>query len=459
MKVEVKDVENSQKELTVEVPAEKYNERFEAEVKKLAPTVKIPGFRKGKAPKNIIIREHNHKLRVNALENLINDSVYEAITSEGINPLNTPVIKDVNFEENEPIKFKVYVDVFPEVNIENYKGYSFEKEIAEVRENDVEKVLEDLREKNSSFEPVEDKAVEKDDMVVIDFVGTIDGEKFEGGSANDYSIVVGSNTFLEDFEDGLIGMKPGETKNIKVTFPENYAKDLAGKEANFEVTLKEVKQKDVPELNDDFAKDIDENCETLDDLKKLVREDLEKEAAQMAKDRLYDKIIEKLIEENPFEVPETIVDEQAGRLADQTLQQYMYMYGVNPEQLGLNKDNIKDEFKARAATQVKSAIILNKLAEMHSIEVSEEEMENKIKELAEEMKKDVEEYKKEIEQQGGKESLKNNIMTDKIFDFLGEHNEIAEKYVDPDELAEKQKAEEAAEQEEPEENKEKSGEE
>jgi len=457
MKVEVKDVENSQKELTVEVPAEKYNEKFEAEVKKLAPTVKIPGFREGKAPKNVIIREHNHKLKANALEQLVNDSVYEAITSEGINPLSTPVVKDVNFEENEPIKFKVYVDVFPEVNVENYKGYSFEKEIAEVREKDVENVLEDLREKNSSFEPVDDKAVEKDDMVVIDFVGTIDGEKFEGGSANDYSIVVGSGTFLEDFEEGLVGMKPGETKNIEVTFPENYAKDLAGKDANFEVTVKEVKQKDVPELNDDFAKDVDENCETLDDLKKLVREDLEKEAKQMAKDRMYDKIIEKLIEENPFEVPDTIVDEQAGRLADQTLQQYMYMYGVNPEQLGLNKDNIKGEFKGRAATQVKSAIILNKLAELNNIEVSEEEIESKIEELAEEMKKDVEEYKKEIEQQGGKESLSNNIMTDKIFGFLGEHNEITEKYVDPDELAEKQKAEETAEQEE--ENKEKSGEE
>jgi trigger factor len=288
--------------------------------------------------------------------------------------------------------------------------------------------------------------VEKDDMVVIDFKGTVDGEPFEGGSANDYSIVVGSNTFLAEFEDGLVGMKSGDTKNIEVQFPDNYVPELAGKKANFEVTVKEVKQKVVPELNDEFAKDVDENCETLEDLRKVIKDDLEEEAEQIAKEQLYDKIIEKLVEENPFDVPETIVSEQAGRLADQAFQQYRYMYGVNPEQIGLNKEQMKEEFKERAELQVKSAIILNKLAEIEEISVSDEEIEEKIKELAGKLKKDVEEYKKELEQQGGKEGLRNNILTDKIFDFLGEHNEITVKEVDPDEIAakEQENAQEAA---------------
>ncbi len=439
MKVEVRDVEKSQKELNVEVPIEKFNEIYDEELKKLVPTVKIPGFRKGKAPKSIVEREYSHKVRVDALEKVINKSVFEAITSEGIAPLNTPNVTDVNFEEDKPISFKVFVDVFPEVNIEKYKGYTFEKEKHIIKEKDVDDALEKLLENNTSFEPAEDKSVEKGDMVVIDFKGTIDGEPFEGGSASDYSIVVGSNTFLTEFEDGLVGMKSGDTKNIEVQFPDNYSSDLAGKMANFEVTVKEVKQKVVPELNDEFAKDVDENCETLDDLRKIIKEDLEKEVEQIAKEQLYDKIIGKLIEENPFDVPETIIDEQAGRLADQAFQQYMHMYGVNPEQLGLTKGQMKEDFRERAELQVKSAIILNKLAEIGEISVSDEDLEEKIKEIAGILKKDVEEYKKELERQGGKEGLRNNILTDKIFDFLSEHNEIIVKEIDPDEVAAKEK--------------------
>lgn len=438
MKVEVKDAEKSQKELNVEVPIEKFNEIYDEELKKLVPTVKIPGFRKGKAPKSIVEREYSHKVRVDALEKVINKSVYEAITSEGIIPLNTPNVTDVNFEEDKPISFKVFVDVFPEVNVEKYKGYTFEKEKHIIKEKDVDDALDKLIENNTSFEPAEDKSVEKGDMVVIDFNGTIDGEPFEGGSASDYSIVVGSNTFLVEFEDGLVGMKAGDTKNIEVRFPDNYSSDLAGKMANFAVTVKEVKQKIVPELNDEFAKDVDDNCETLDDLRKIIKEDLEKEVEQIAKEQLYDKIIEKLIEENPFDVPETIIGEQAGRLADQAFQQYMHMYGVNPEQLGLTKEQMKEDFRERAELQVKSAIVLNKLAEIGEISVSDEELEEKIKEIAGKLKRDVEEYKKDLGRQGGKEGLRNNILTDKIFDFLSEHNEIIVKEIDPDEVAAKE---------------------
>ncbi|KAA0258635.1 trigger factor [Deferribacter autotrophicus] len=434
MKVEVKNAEKSQKELSIEIPVEKYNEAFEAEYRKIAPTVNIPGFRKGKAPKSVVLKQFKHRISVNALEKVINESIVQALSEHKINPLNSPDVRDVNFEEGEPITFKVYVDVFPEYDVEKYEGYEFVKEKDEVADEDVDKVLEKLRMQNISYEPADDAEVQDGDMVVIDFEGFIDGEPFDGGSAKDYSFVVGSKTLLEEFEKGIIGHKKGDEFEVEVTFPEDYfEKSLAGKKAVFKISVKEVKRKVEPELNDDFAKDVDEECETLEDLKAKVRKDLEEETEQIAKENLYDKIIEKLIEENPFDVPDTLVRDQAERLATQTLQQYQYMYGVNPDQLGLNKDKLIEEYWNLAEKQIKSALILNKIAEKEKIEVTDEEVDKKIEELANKLKRNVDEYKKELERFGGINNLKNNILTDKIFEFLFSKNKIEEKIITKEE--------------------------
>jgi len=432
MKVTVNNAEKSQKELSVEIPYEKYEEAFEAEYNKIKPNVKIPGFRQGKAPKEIVIKEYKHKISVNALEKLVNNSVYESITQNNITPLNTPNVKDVKFEEGEPITFKVYVDVYPEVNVEKYKGFEFIKEVEEVKQEDVDRAIEQIREKNTSFEPAEDGyAVAEGDMAIIDFVGKVDGVEFPGGSATDQSIVVGSNTFLKDFEDGVLGMKKGETKSVEVKFPDNYhEKSLAGKVAVFDITVKEVKRKSVPELNDDFAKDVDEDCETLEDLRKKVEEDLKYEVDMIAKEKLYDEILKKLTDENPFEIPQTMIDDQALRLADQTLQQYQYMYGVSPEVLGLNRDHVAETMKERAEFQIKGALILNKIAELESIKVEESDVDEKIKEVAAKMKRDFEEYKKELTDRKVIGNIENNVLTEKIFDFLQKENKVEEKIVD-----------------------------
>lgn len=448
MKVTVNDAEKSQKELSVEIPYAKYEELFEQEYNKIKPNVKIPGFRQGKAPRDLIIKEYKHRISVNALEKLVNDTVQQSIISNNITPLNTPSVKDVKFEEGEPITFKIYVDVYPEVKVEKYKGYDFVKEIEEVKQEDINNVLEQIRQKNTSFEPAEDGyAIQNGDMAVIDFVGKVDGEVFAGGSATDQSIVVGSNTFLKDFEDGVIGMKKGETKAVDVQFPDNYhEKSLAGKVATFDITVKEVKKKSVPEINDDFAKDVDEDCETLEDLKKKVEEDLKQEVDMIAKEKLYDDILKKLIEENPFEIPESMVEEQAYRLADQTLQQYQYMYGVSPEALGLDRKSVAESMKDRAEFQIKGALILNKIAETESIKVEEADVDAKIREVAEKMKKDFEEYKKELVGRKVLSNVENNVLTEKIFDFLIKENKVEEKIVDrKKEAEEKSQKEESAE--------------
>lgn len=432
MKVTVNDAEKSQKELLVEIPYEKYEEAFEDEYNKIKPSVKVPGFRQGKAPRELVIKNYKHKISVNALEKLVNNSVQESIAQNNISPLSTPYVKDVKFEEGEPITFKILVDVYPEVKVEKYKGFEFVKEVEDLKQEDIDKVIEQIREKNSSFEITEDDyAVADGDMAVIDFVGKIDGVEFPGGSATDQSIVVGSNTFLKDFEDGVLGMKKGEIKSVEVKFPENYhEKSLAGKTAIFDITVKEVKRKSVPELNDDFAKDVDEDCETLEDLRKKVEEDLKYEVDMIAKEKLYDDILKKLIDENPFEIPQSMIDDQAFRLANQTLQQYQYMYGVSPEVLGLNLEKVADTMKERAEFQIKGALILNKIAELESIKVEQADIDEKIKEVAVKMKKDFEEYKKELAERKVIGNIENNVLTEKIFNFLQKENKVEERIVD-----------------------------
>lgn len=432
MKVTVNDAGNSQKELVVEIPYERFMEVFEDEFKKLRPTIKMPGFRQGKAPKDLVIKEYKHKLNASALEKLVNESVYKSLVDYNINPLSQPDIKDVKFEEGEPITFKIYVDVYPEVVVENYKGFEFVKEIEEVKDEDVEKVLNELQKNNISYEPVEDDSytVKNGDMVVIDFVGKVDEVPFDGGSGKDQTIVVGSNTFLKEFEDGLVGMKKGETKAVEVTFPENYhEKSLSGKAAIFDITVKEIKKEIVPELDDEFTKTVDEKCETLEELKKKIEEDLKIQVEDDSKNKLYDSIIKKLIEENPFEIPESMVGDQANRLAEQALQRYQYMYGVPPEKLGLRKEEVAKSMREQAIFQIKAALILNKIAELEEIKVSEEEIDEKVKEYAEKLNLDFQEYKKELVSNKQIKNIEDNVLTEKIFSVLINLNKVETKVV------------------------------
>lgn len=444
MKVTVNKAEKSQKELHVEIPYEKYEEAFENEYNKIKGEVKIPGFRQGKAPKENVIKEFKHRINMNAMETLINQSVYESLSQNGINALSTPSVKDVQFEENKPITFKIVVDVFPEYDIDKYKDFEFVQEIANTTEDDVNKVIEEIRTKNTTFEPAPEKAeIKTGDMASIDFVGTLDGVEFPGGSAKDTSIVVGSNTFLKDFEDGVVGMKSGETKNIPVEFPESYhEKSLAGKVANFAITVHEIKNSKLPDLDDDFAKEVSEDCETFEEFKKQIEQNLKDESLAISKEKLYDNIIDKLIEENPFELPETMVKEQALRLAEQTIQHYQYMYGVSPEMLGMKKENVAETMKDKAVVQLKGALILNKVAEKESIKVEEADIDAKIKDVAERLKKDFEEYKKELTEKKAMQNIENSIFSEKILKYLVDLNKVETKYVDKQDVQPQENIEE-----------------
>lgn len=432
MKVTVADGEKSQKELSIEIPAETFKGVFDAELAKVSKNIKIQGFREGKAPKDIVLKEKGHAVRVQALELVVNDSVKKAIEENDIRAMGQPEVKDVNFEDDEkPITFKVYVDVFPTYEVEKYKGYEFVKEVNEVSDEDLDAVIENLRERQAALEPVEgdDAAVAEGDTAVMDFEGSMNGEIIQNACAKDFSLEIGSGQFVPGFEEQCVGLKKGEKKDIVVTFPEEYHEpSMAGQPITFAITINEIKRKSLPELDDEFAKDVNEKYETMAQLKEEIKKDLEMEAAELAKDAIYNQMLDKIIEENPFEIPMVMVKEQADRLVDQQLRQYA-MYGMDPAQLGIDKDALAQQSYPTAEKQVKSALVINKIADIENINPTDEDFEKALDEFAERYDRTKDELKKELEQHGGMQSFQNTVFTNMVYDMLMAENKVEEKVI------------------------------
>jgi len=432
MKVTVTDGEKSQKILDVEIPAETYKEVFEAELKKVIKDIKVQGFRQGKAPRDVVLKEKGHVVRVQALEMSVNDAVKNAIEQNEIRAMGQPEVKDVKFEDDDaPISFKVYVDVFPTFEVTNYKGFEFTKEMNEVTDEDLDTVLQNLRDRQGAFEPVEEDGVEvaMGDQALMDFEGSMNGEVIPNACAKDFALEIGSGQFVPGFEEQCVGIKKGETKEIVVTFPEQYQEpSMAGQPVTFKITINEVKRKVTPELDDEFAKDVNEKYETLADLKADIKKDLTMEAEEMAKDSVYNSMLDKLIEENPFEIPTVMVREQAERLVEQQLRQYA-MYGIDPAQMGIDKRALAEENFPVAEKQVKSALIINKVGDLENINPTDEDVEKTLDEYAEKYGKTKDELKKELEQYGGMQSFQNTVFTNMVYDLLQKENKVVEKVI------------------------------
>jgi len=431
MKVTVKDGEKSQKILSIEIPAETFKSVFDKELEKVSKNIKVQGFREGKAPKDIVLKEKGHAVRVQALELVINESVQKAIEENDIRAMGQPEVKDVSFEDDEkPITFDVLVDIFPVYEVANYKGFEFTKEVNEVADEDLEAVLNNLRDRQAVLEPVEgDATVAEGDTAVMDFEGSMNGEIIPNACANDFSLEIGSGQFVPGFEEQCVGIKKGEKKDIVVTFPEEYQEpSMAGQPVTFAVTIKDIKRKSLPEMDDEFAKGVNEKYETMAELKEEIKKDLELEAAELAKDGIYNQMLDKIIEENPFEIPMVMVKEQAERLVEQQLRQYA-MYGMDPAQLGIDKKVLAEQNYPTAEKQVKSALVINKIADLENIDPTDEDFDKALGEFAERYDKTKDELKKELEQHGGMQSFQNTVFTNLVYDMLMAENKVEEKIV------------------------------
>lgn len=386
MSVQVEKLEKSMAKLTIEVSAADFDAAINKVYQKTRAKIALPGFRKGKAPRAMIERMYGKAVFYeDAANEVIPDAYENAANESGLDIVAQPSIDVVQIESGKDFIFTATVAVKPEITLGEYKGIEVEKKTAEVSEEELQAEVDKVRENNARVITVDDRAVEDGDMTTIDFDGYIDGEPFEGGKGTDYPLTIGSHSFIDNFEEQLIGKKIGEEAEIHVTFPENYqAEELQGKPAVFKVTVKEIKVKELPELDDEFAQDVsdfDTMDEYRDDLKKKLLENQE----EALKRETEEDIVNKIIENSEMEIPEPMVDAQVRQMSQEfaqriqaqglSLQQYMQFTGMTPEKM-------TEEMKPQALKRIQSRLVLEAVVDAEKIETTEEDFEKELDQMA-----------------------------------------------------------------------------
>lgn len=424
IKVEKTDKTNELK-LTFTVEAEKFDEGMKTVYKKTAKYFSIPGFRKGKAPMSIIERTYGSSIFYEDTFNEIVPEIYEKELKENnIEAVSRPEIEITQMEKGKDLIFTAVVQTKPEVKLGKYKGVEVEKIDTSVVAADVKKELDRMAEKNARMVSVDNRAVKNKDIAVIDFEGFVNGVPFEGGKAENHELEIGSKTFIPGFEDQVIGMKINEEKDINVKFPEEYfSKELAGKDATFKVKLHEIKVKELPAIDDEFAKDVSE-FDTLKDLKASIKEKLVEDKKNQAKYQLEDAVIKEVAKNTEIDIPSGMIETELdnilkdidGRLAYQGLNLAQYLKLINK-----SEDDMRKEYEAQASESVKTRLVLEAIVKAEKIEATDAEIEEKIKEMAKNYGKKEEEL---LENENLKEYLKNNITTEKAIQFIVDNAKI-----------------------------------
>lgn len=413
-------------EITVEA------EKFENAMKKVyfqnAKYFNIPGFRKGKAPMNIVEKYYGEQIFYeDAFNEVATEAYEEAIKENKIEAVSRPEVDIAQMEKGKDLIFSAVVQTKPEVKLGKYKGVEIEKIEYKVDKKAVDHELGHMQEHNSRLITVDDRPLENGDTATIDFEGFVDGVAFDGGKAEGHELEIGSGAFIPGFEEQLVGMKIDGEKEIKVTFPKEYfSKDLAGKDATFKVKLHEIKKKELPELDDEFAKDVSE-FDTLDELKKSIKEKLTKNNEQRAKYETEDAAIKAVCEESELDVPSGMIELEIDNMLKDFEQRLAYQ-GLNLEQylkmLGKTEEEIRKEYEPQAIEAIKSRLVLEAVIKAEKIEASEEEVKAKMEEMAKSYGKDVEELSKN---ENLKNYLEDGIKSEKALEFIVANAKFAEK--------------------------------
>ena len=424
MKVEKTDKTNEVK-LSFTIEASKFEEAIQKVYAKSAKYFNIPGFRKGKAPYKIVEKQYGAQIFYEDAFNEVAAEVYEKeLTDANIEAVSRPEINIIQMEKGKDLIFTAVVQTKPEVKLGKYKGIELKKVEYTVEEKDIDHEIEHMQERNARLVNVEDRPVEKEDTVVIDFEGFVDGVAFEGGKAENHELVIGSNTFILGFEDQIIGMKIDEEKDINVTFPEEYfSKDLAGKAAVFKVKLHEIKKKELPVVDDEFAKDVSE-FDTIKELKVSIKEKLEEENKNKAKYETEEVAIKAVCDNTEIDIPSGMIETETDNMIREIEQRLMYQ-GLNFEQylqiMGKTEGDMRKEMKEQAQIQVKTKLVLGAIVEAEKIEATDEEVKAKLEEMATM-------YGKEVKDLEANASLKayvtETIKTEKAISFIVENAKI-----------------------------------
>lgn len=424
IKVEKTD-KNNEVKLSFKIEAVKFEEAIQKVYVKSAKYFNIPGFRKGKAPYKIVEKQYGAQIFYEDAFNEVAGEVYEKELKEaGIEAVSRPDIDITQMEKGKDLEFTAIVQTKPEVKLGKYKGIELKKVEYNVEEKDIEHEIHHMQERNARLVNIEDREVQKDDTTVIDFEGFVDNVPFEGGKAENHELVIGSNTFIPGFEDQIIGMKINEEKDINVTFPEEYfSKELAGKEATFKVKLHEIKKKELPKVDDEFAKDVSE-FDTIKELKASIKEKLEEENKNKEKYETEEEAIKTVCENTEIDIPSGMIETETDNMIREIEQRLQYQ-GLNFNQylqmMGKTEADMRKEMEEQALKQVKTKLVLEAIVIKEKIEASEEEVKAKLDEMSNTYGRDA----KELEQN---ESLKlyisESVKTEKAISFIVENAKI-----------------------------------
>jgi len=428
MSVKVENLEKNVVQLEIEVDAAKFEQGMQKSFLKNVGRFNIPGFRKGKAPRKMVERVYGVQALYEDAINFICPEAYdEAIEKNDIHPVEKPEIDIKQIGDDQNLIFTAKVTVKPEVELGEYKGVEVEKINSIVSDEDVEKELQKVVEKNARLITVDDRAIQTGDTAIIDFDGYLDGVAFEGGKAEDHELVIGSGQFIPGFEDQLVGSKAGDDVEVNVTFPEEYQKEeLAGKPVLFKVKVKEIKIKEMPLIDDEFAKDVSE-FDTLDEYKNDLKNKLIETAEHKAKHETEDSIIDKVVDNATVEIPKVMVEKHIDSLIydfDMRLRYQGLDLNKYIEIMGMDAETFRAQFANRAEKEVKMQLVLEKISITEVIEASEDELQEEIKRLAENYKQNEEEFKKHLKKDDI-EYIKSSLIAKKTMDFLTENAKIA----------------------------------
>ena len=415
MKLDVEDVSSVKKKINVVMPSEKVGSKIDLAYKRLGKSVKINGFRPGKAPRRMLEKEYGDRVLDEVLDGILKESYPEIIQKSEIAPVAYPEFGGEKITVGEDFAFTLLVDVKPKIDPKGYDGVSIKEKKVKVSDKDVIAELEKLQKSFATLVDVEGRAIEKGDLVTFDFEGFVDGEPLANAKADDSKLEIGSGQFIPGFEDGMIGMSKDEKGEVKANFPDDYhEKGIAGKEAVFKVFIKDIKTPKLPELDDEFAKSVGD-YKTIEDLKKRTKEDLENAAKENSKKEMQQEIVDILLKENSFEVPDSMVEGQARHKAEETKKQ-MAGYGMPEDAIAKQLETMSADIFKNAKKQVETALILESIAAKEKLEVKDEDIDKYFDDMADKSGRPVSEIKGYFEDK--KEYLKETLMDNKVIDLL-----------------------------------------
>lgn len=447
MKTNLLSKEKNVAKFTMEFTAEEFDQACIDAYKATKDQFSIDGFRKGKAPRSIIEKHYGEGVFFEeAVNQLFQQNYLNAVQELDLDIIDSPAAEFSEIGKGKPMTITITVPVYPVVEVKDYMGVEAEQEKAQVSDESVQAEIDNMLKRNARMITV-DRESKNGDTLIFDFKGFVDGEQFEGGTAERHELKLGSGMFIPGFEEQLEGLKAGESKNVEVKFPENYTEELAGKDATFECLVHEVKEEEIPELDDEFVKDVSE-FDTVDELKEDIKKRQLENAKNMVVSRAKDAVVSKVYENNPVDVPDVMVEDEITRMIQEIGQQLSYQ-GLTVENylqyMGKDMSEMRNELREDAAKKVGTRIVLMSIIDKENIEVSEEEMEAELAKIAEAYKRDVEEIKNMI----GIENLtyfQKDVQITKAIDMLYDNAKIKEvepKKIDPAEIKDDEESEEA----------------